>query len=87
MATIVLAITGVFGSRAGAGGTPPNDKGILKNWLDRLANALKRLAGKAAEALPANVESVVGAILSCYFFLERPLVLWLNIHGPLFFLL
>ena len=29
-----------------------------------LANALKRLAGKAVEALPAIVGSVVGAILS-----------------------
>ena len=33
-------------------------------WLNRLADALKRLAGKAVEALPAVVESVVGAILS-----------------------
>ena len=36
----------------------------MKKWLDNLANALKRLAGKAAEALPAIVGSVVGAILS-----------------------
>ena len=36
----------------------------MKKWLSRLANALKRLAGKAAEALPAMVESVVSAILS-----------------------
>ena len=36
----------------------------MKNWLDRLADAIKRLAGKAAEALPAIVGSVVGAILS-----------------------
>ena len=32
--------------------------------VDRLADALKRLAGKAVEALPAIVGSVVGAILS-----------------------
>ena len=39
---IVLAITGVFaGGRTG--GSTPKDKGILKKWLDRLANALKRL--------------------------------------------
>ena len=36
----------------------------MKKWLQRLANALKELAGKAVEALPAIVESVVGAILS-----------------------
>ena len=36
----------------------------MKKWLQRLANALKELAGKAVEALPAIVEGVVGAILS-----------------------
>ena len=36
----------------------------MKKWLDRLADALKRLEGKAVEALPAIVESVVGALLS-----------------------
>ena len=36
----------------------------MKKWLDRLANALKRLAGKAIEAFPAIIGSVVGAILS-----------------------
>ena len=39
---IVLAITGVFAG-GGTGGSTPKDKGILKKWLDRLANALKRL--------------------------------------------
>ena len=34
------------------------------SWLNRLADALKRLAGKAVETLPAIVGSVVGAILS-----------------------
>ena len=63
--TIVLAITSVFGEgRGGAGGLPSKDKGTLKKWLDRLADALKRLAGKAIEALPAIIESIVGAILS-----------------------
>ena len=61
ISTIVLAITGVFGGEGGGtGGFPPKDKG----WLDRLADALKRLTGKAAEALPAMVGSVVGAALS-----------------------
>ena len=39
-------------------------KGDVEKWLDRLADTLKRLGGKAAEALPAIVGSVVGAILS-----------------------
>ena len=63
-ATIVLAITGVFGGTGGTGGSPSKGKGTLKKWLDRLADALKRLAGKAAKALPAIVGSIVGAILS-----------------------
>ena len=46
ISTIVLAITDVFGSGGGAGGFPPKDEGILKKWLDRLTDALKRLAGK-----------------------------------------
>ena len=36
----------------------------MKKWLDRLADALKRLTGKADEALPAIVGSIVGSILS-----------------------
>ena len=62
ISTIVLAITGVFGGGGGAGGSPPKDEGVLKKWLNRLADALKRLAGKAVEALPAIVGSVAGAI-------------------------
>ena len=50
------------------GGSPPKDKGALKKWLDRLADALKRLAGIAVEALPAIVGSFVGTISS---FLEK----------------
>ena len=64
ISTIIFAITGVFGGGGGAGGPPSKDKRTLKKWLDRLADALKRLAGKAVEALPAIVGSVVGAILS-----------------------
>ena len=62
ISTTLLAITGVFGG--GGGGPTPKDEGILKKWLDRLADALKRVAGKAVEALPAIVGSVFGAILS-----------------------
>ena len=36
----------------------------LKKWLHGLADALKRLAGKAVEALHAIEGSVFGAILS-----------------------
>ena len=60
---IVLAITGVLGGVGrGMGGSPPKDEGILKIWLEMLANVLKRLTGKAFETLPATVGSVVGAI-------------------------
>ena len=65
ISTIILAIRGAFGEGGGGAGEPTSkDKGTLKKWLDRLADALKRLAGKAAEALPAIVGSIVGAILS-----------------------
>ena len=36
----------------------------MNKWLNRLSDALKRLARKAVEAFPAIVGSVVGAILS-----------------------
>ena len=61
---IILAITGVFGGEGGTEGPPSKDEGVLKKWLDRLADALKRLAGNAAEASPAFVGSVVGTALS-----------------------
>ena len=64
ISTIVLAITGVFERDRETGGSTLKDEGILKKWLDRLADALKLLAGKAVEALPAIVGSVVGSILS-----------------------
>ena len=65
ISTIALVISGAFGGiDGGTRGSPPNGEGVLKKWLDSLPNALKRLAGKAAEALPAIAESVVGAILS-----------------------
>ena len=35
----------------------------MNKWLNRLTDALKRLARKAIEALPAIIGSVVGAIL------------------------
>ena len=64
ISSIVLAIAGVFGGSRGTGGSLPKDEGILKKWLDRLTNALRRFARKAVETLPAIVGSVVGAILS-----------------------
>ena len=64
ISTIILAVTG-----GDSGGSPPNDEGEFRKWLkkqlNRLANALKRLAGKAVAALPGIIGSVVGAILSC----------------------
>ena len=66
ISAIVLAITSVFGEDGGTGGSPSKDEGVLKKWLDRLADALKRLVGKAVEALPVIVRSVVGAILSFF---------------------
>ena len=59
--TIALAITGVFGGDGRAGVSPPKDEVVLKKWLDRLADALKRLTGKAIEALPVILGSIVGA--------------------------
>ena len=38
----------------------------VKDVLQRLANALKRLAGKAAAALPGIIGSVIGAVLNIY---------------------
>ena len=66
LTALSMTITGVFGGGGGrgAGGSLPEDEGTLKKWLDRLANGLKRLAGKTVEALPAIVGSAVGAILS-----------------------
>ena len=64
ISSIVLAITYVFGGEGGVGGSPSKDEGILKKWLDRLADALKRLARKAVEAFSAIVGSVVGTILN-----------------------
>ena len=68
LTALSMAITGVFGGGGGrgAGGSLPEDEGTLKKWLDRLANGLKRLAGKTVEALPAIVGSAVGAILSFF---------------------
>ena len=59
--TISMIVLGAFGGDGGAEGSPPKDEVVLKKWLDRLANAPQRLAGKAVEELPAG--STVGAIL------------------------
>ena len=61
--TIVLTITSVFAG-GGDSASTPKDEGTLKKWLNKLADALKRLVGKGVEALPAIVLSVLGAILS-----------------------
>ena len=65
ISTIALAIASVFGGvGVEIGGSPPKDEVVLKKWLDRLADAFKRPAGKAVEALSTILGSVVGAILS-----------------------
>ena len=62
IATIVLVIEGVLGGGGGGGrGPPPKHK---EGLLDRLADALKSLAGKVAEELPAMIGNVVGGALS-----------------------
>ena len=61
--TIVLATTDVFRGEGGGSVSPQKDKGALKKWLRKLANAFKRLVGKAVEAFLAIVRSVVSAIL------------------------
>ena len=69
LTALSMTITGVFGGGGGGrgvGGSLPEDEGTLKKWLDRLANGLKRLAGKTVEALPDIVGSAVGAILSFF---------------------
>ena len=44
---VVVAIASAFGGGGGAGDSSSKDEGLL----DRLANALKRLAGKAVDPL------------------------------------
>ena len=47
ISTIVLAITGVFrGVGRGTGGPSPKDEGVLKKWLEMLADALKKTCRK-----------------------------------------
>ena len=69
ISTISLATVGAFGAENEEEEEEevlPKDEETLNNWLNRLANALKRLAEKAVEALSAIVRSVVGAILSLF---------------------
>ena len=65
ISTIILAVTG---GGSGTPGSPPRDEGEFRKWLkkqlNRLANALKGLAGKAVATLPGIIGSVIGAILS-----------------------
>ena len=67
ISTIVVAVTGGGGSGTG-GGKPPKDQNKLKKGvkdvLQSLANALQRLAGKAAAALPGIIGSIIGAVLN-----------------------
>ena len=57
-------VRGGRGGEEGGGYSLSKNEGVLNILLNRLADALKRLTGKAIAALPAIVGSVVGAILS-----------------------
>ena len=47
ISTILLAITDIFGEGGGGGSaSPPKGEGAMQKWLNRLADALKRLKGK-----------------------------------------
>ena len=64
IATTVLSVMGDFGGGGGTGDSLPKDQATLEKWLDRLTDAVKRLAGNVVEALPAIMGSVIAAILS-----------------------
>ena len=60
----MITVTDVCGGRGSpATSGSPKDEGTLNKWMNRLAGALKNLAGKATEPLSAIVGSVVGAFL------------------------
>ena len=66
--TSVLSVTGVFvgggGGTGASGSSSLKNKGVLKKWLNKLVDALKRLSGKAVKVLSAIARCVVGAIFS-----------------------
>ena len=78
--TILLAVTVAYGA-GGPAASQPKDEGTSKN---RTTEALKRLAKKTVEVVPAIMERVVGIILT---FLTKLLDLELHMHGPSFSLL
>ena len=51
------------GGPAAFASSSPKDEGILKKWLNKLREVLKRLAGKTFEAMPANL----GECCWCHF--------------------
>ena len=67
ISTIVLAIPGGSGGGAGAPPQPPG-KGGAKEWIKKqlqsLGRILAKLAGKAADALPGIIGSIVSWLLS-----------------------
>ena len=58
----------IWERRRRGGGSSSKDEEVLKKWLDRLADAPKRLTVKAVEASPAIMGSAVGSNLT---FLEK----------------
>ena len=62
---IVLVITGVFEEALTATGSlPPKDEGTLTNWLNSLADLLRRFSEKAVEVWLTIKGRDFGAILS-----------------------
>ena len=78
ISTIVLPLQVFLKGRQEVLHHASKDEGVLTKWLDKLADALKRLSGKAFEALLAIVESIVGAILS---FLGNTVRFVAELHG------
>ena len=66
ISTVIVATSSAFpggGAHAASESSLPKDKEALKKWLNRLAGAFKKLAGKVIEVLSDIVRSDVGATL------------------------
>ena len=64
ISTNILAITDISGGGGVSVAFPQKDEGVLKKRPKRLAHALKRLAGKAVEVLPAIDRGVASGFVS-----------------------
>ena len=81
---IVLVITGVFEEALTATGfLPPKDEGTLTNWLNSLADLLRRFSKNAVEVWLTIKGRDFGAILS---FLNKTIDLQINMYELQLFL-